>query len=211
MRKICYILSALLFVLLSIESYAKGSTTDKDKFPITSAVNGQIHWPGGNVSTNTTVVLPSFSHTNSAGNTINDISIQLKAQITIKKGSTLTIKMDDKSTWSQRAIIVIDDEFDASSKCMFLVEQGASLVIEGLNNSNKFIGIKGSRNTQNLSTIYDSTNKKWTKPSGYEEYYNNFPAGYGMVTTRGNVTMTNVHMYDSYCNFWASFSNIQSS
>ena len=199
MRKICYILSALLFVLLSIESYAKGSTNDTSKFPITSAVNGQIHWPGGDVSKNTTVVLPSFSHTNSAGNTINDISIQLKAQITIKKGYTLTIKMDPQSTWSQRAIIVIDDEFAASSKCMFLVEQGASLVIEGLDNSTKYIGIKGSRNTKNLATIYDSTTKEWTKPSGYEEYYNKFPAGYGMITTRGNVTMKYVRMYDSYC------------
>ena len=192
-----FVLSLLFTGIFSV--YAAPSTNDATKFPVTGQnSSGQITWPGGSVTKNTTVVLPCFSHVNSNGVTVRDVSIQLASTITVKKGYKLTIKMDPDASWTQRAIIVIANGF-SSTQGMFLVEEGASLVIEGLDSDKKWLGIKGSRNTGSISTIYNSTSKTWTKPTGYEQYYNTFANGYGMVTAVGNVTMKNVRMYDSYC------------
>ena len=174
-----------------VAAFAAGSTTDKTKFPITPATGDyKVYWNSCEVTKNTTVVLPSVAH-----DEYKDISVQIKGKITVKSGCTLTIKMDTNSEWTRRAILIVASDF--SGDCMFFVEEGASLVLEGVNNSNKYLGMKGTNVSSNLPTIY--SDGVWTKPDLTVPSQNyHFSEGYGMITTVGNLTMKNVRMYDVY-------------
>lgn len=173
--------SILAATAAGIDSYAA--------FDNNSSGAGTVTWAAQNVTSNTTVNLRS-----SLRNGQNTVLVQVTGTITVKSGATLTIKMSTSDTWTQRALIQVAGSF--SGNCIFFVESGASLIIEGLSNS-LFLGIKGSTLSSNLPAIYsDGT---WTKPdiSGLGGQMR-WPAGYGMITTQGNVTMTHCRMYDAY-------------
>lgn len=158
-------------------------------FDNNSSGAGTVTWAAQNVTSNTTVTLRSSKR----GDHMT-VVVNVTGTITVKSGATLTIKMSTSDTWTQRALIQVAGSF--SGNCIFLVESGASLIIEGLSNS-LFLGIKGSTLSSNLPAIYsDGT---WTKPdiSGLSGQMR-WPAGYGMITTQGNVTMTHCRMYDAY-------------
>lgn len=173
--------SILAATAAGIDSYAA--------FDNNSSGAGTVTWAAQNVTSNTTVTLRSSKR----GDHMT-VLVNVTGTITVKSGATLTIKMSTSDTWTQRALIQVAGSF--SGNCIFLVESGASLIIEGLSNS-LFLGIKGSTLSSNLPAIYsDGT---WTKPdiSGLSGQMR-WPAGYGMITTQGNVTMTHCRMYDAY-------------
>ena len=134
---------SLLFA--QVAAFAAGSPNDKTKFPITPATGDyKVYWNSCEVSKNTTVVLPSVKHGGES-----DISVQVKGKITVKSGYTLTIKMDPDSEWTRRAVIIVATDF--SGDCVFYVEEGASLVLEGLDKSTKYLGLKGANYSDNLT------------------------------------------------------------
>ena len=181
-RNFAFILSLALFLLAGVNSYA--------------ALTASGTWAHQEVTANKNLVLTD--------------RIYLDGPIIIKSGVTLTLTRSANYTADKILRITPSANFKFESdhpRCLFLVEQGAKLIIKGSDVETACIGIKG-----NYSYVMPTAVSNHTKKVGTADYtteINNLKTAVsngsvlnygngGLIYAIGSVQLQHVRLYDMY-------------